>query len=217
MRVLVLGASGGCGRWATRLTVEAGHEVSAFVRPSTPYDPPPGVRVVRGLATEVGDVAKASAGQDVVLSCIGPQRTNPLNPWAPLRPPAGVATLTAQALVAALPQSGVRRVVAISAAGVGDSSTRINPMMKWLIRRSTIGAMYADLDAMEERLRHSGLDWMAVRPVTLVNSAPSNRAREVARFRTTSVISRADVAAWMLRVASDTAPIMNRTPMIARG
>lgn len=214
MRLLILGASGGCGRWAARLAAADGHDVTAMVRPSTTYDAPAGVRVVRASAIDPNDIALASEAQDVVISCIGPQRTNPANPWAPLRPPANVAELTARALVAGLAASSVRRVVAISAAGVGDSFPHMNAIMRWLVRRSTVGTMYADLDAMEQVFGQSGLDWLAVRPVTLVNAAPSNRAHEVSRFRTTSTIGRADVAAWLLKVAIDPAPISGRTPMI---
>ncbi len=214
MRILVLGASGGCGRWATRLAAEHGHDVTAMVRPGTLFDAPRGVRTVRASAIESDDVAMAAEAQDAVISCIGPQRTNPLNPWAPLRPPIQVAERSARALVAGLASSSVRRVAAISAAGVGDSFTCINPLMQWLVRRSTVGPMYADLDTMEQTFQQSGLDWIAVRPVTLVNAAPSRRTREVSAFRTISVVGRADVAAWLLAAVTDPAPIASRTPMI---
>lgn len=87
--------------------------------------------------------------------------------------------------------------------------------MRWLLRSSTVGEMYADLEAMEAVYRASALDWLAVRPVTLVDArAPSARARIVPRFRMVSTISRADVASWLLRVATDRRPITERTPMI---
>ncbi len=60
-------------------------------------------------------------------------------------------------------------------------------MMRWLLRNSTIGEMYADLEAMEGVDRASALDWVAVRPVTLVDAkAPSDKARVVPRFRMVS-------------------------------
>ena len=40
MRILVLGASGGCGKWATWLAAADGHAVTALVRPATRFDPP---------------------------------------------------------------------------------------------------------------------------------------------------------------------------------
>ena len=117
--------------------------------------------------------------------------------------------------MAALEPSGIRRLVAISAAGVGDSFAPTNPMMRWLIRSSTIGTMYADLEAMEQIYRATTLDWLAVRPVTLIDGKPTSRAKVVSRFRTVSVINRADVAAWLVRAVSEPDPIVERTPTIA--
>ena len=37
MRLLVLRASGGCGRWVTRFAVRDGHDVTALVRQSTVF------------------------------------------------------------------------------------------------------------------------------------------------------------------------------------
>jgi hypothetical protein len=53
-----------------------------------------------------------------------------------------------------------------------------------------------------------------VRPVTLVSAKPTQRARELARFRTTSVIARADVAQWMLDRLASPAESSTRTPQI---
>ena len=204
MRLLILGASGGCGRWATRLAQADGHDVTALVRPRTAFDALAGVSVRRGSVLDPGDLAGAVAGQDAVISRLGAQRVNARNPWSPLRPPLHVAAASAALLVEAMTAAGVSRLAAISAAGVGDSLPSTNAMMRWLLRSSTVGEMYADLEAMEAIYRASPLDWLAVRPVTLIDAkAPSTRARVVPRFRMVSTIGRADVAAWLLRAAVD--------------
>src|SRR5687768_320974 len=59
MRILILGASGGCGRWATQLAVNAGHQITAFIRPTTPFQSPPGVVVQRGNALDPSDLERA--------------------------------------------------------------------------------------------------------------------------------------------------------------
>ena len=214
MKLLVLGASGGCGRWATRLAAEAGHDVVAMVRPPTTFAAPAGVTVVRGSALDPRDLSRILDGRDAVISCVGAQRVNPRNPWSPLRPPLRVAELAARALVDALGASTTCRVAAISAAGVGDSFDAVNGVMRFLVRHSTVGAMYADLATMEEIFRASRLDWTAVRPVTLIDARPSTRARVIERFRLSSVIARADVAAWLLETATGGAEARSRTPMI---
>jgi uncharacterized protein YbjT (DUF2867 family) len=213
MRLAVLGASGGVGRWVTRLAAAAGHEVTAMVRPERTFDPPTGVRVVKGSALDATDLAAVLTDQESIISCLGAQRTQAWNPWSPLRPPARVAEPSARALAAVVQSTTVRRVVVISAAGVGDSLARTNATMRWLLRHSTVGEMYADLGRMEDVLRASTLDWVALRPVTLVNSAPTSRTRAVSRYGLFSVVGRADVAAWLLRLATEP-EIRDRTPMI---
>lgn len=211
MRVLVLGASGGCGRWVVRLAAEGGHDVVAVVRPETPFEGPTGSRVVRGSPLDPTLLRSLAGDRDAVISCIGPRRTNPRNPWSPLRPPAGVAASSARAAVEVF---GGKRFVAISAAGVGDSRPEVNLAMGALLRWSTIGTVYADLFVMEEVLRASALDWTAVRPVTLVDAKPTGRTREVRRFGAFSIVGRADVAGWLLRVAAESGASGSRTPMI---
>lgn len=213
MKILVLGASGGCGRLVTRLGRDAGHDLRALVRSGTPYAAPPGVDVRVGSALDAGDVTVAMEGREAVISCIGGQRVHPWNPWSPLRPPAGVAERSARATLQGMRSTGARRLVAISAAGVGESLAATTAVMRWLIAHSTIGKMYADLGRMEEALRSSDVDWLAVRPVTLVDASPSRRAKVVDRYRARSIIGRADVAAWLLRAAEDPSP-PSRTPMI---
>ena len=214
MTLLVLGASGQCGRWVARLASERGHEVTAFVRPTAPYDPPQGVRVVRGDVLNVVETKHAANGHDAILSCLGPQRVTPANPFSPLKSPPHFCDQSTRVIVEAAHAAGIRRVGAISAAGVGDSAPLLPGLMRWLLRHSTIGVMYADLAAMEQVLASSGLEWFAVRPVTLVNAPPSTRAREVPRFRMTSTIGRADVARYMLDMLGDTPPSRSRVPFI---
>jgi putative NADH-flavin reductase len=214
VKLIVFGASGGCGQWAVKLAVARGWTVTASVRDMTPYVPPNGVTVVRGDVLDSAHVASIVAGHDVVLSCLGPQRVNPRNPWSGLRSPPAFATRSADNLIAAARSAGITRIGAISAAGVGESVTSLNVVMKFLLARSTIGEMYADLADMETRYAASGLDWFAVRPVTLVNANPSHRARELTRFGMTSVIARADVAQWMLDGLVSHSGIGTRTPQI---
>jgi len=184
-----------------------------MVRSDREFRPPDGVHVVRGSALDPRDLADALREQDVLISCLGPQRIQTWNPWSPLREPPRVAEPSARAIISVVPGTTVRRVVVISAAGVGDSLAHTNAAMRSMLRRSTVGAMYRDLERMEELLRASALDWIAVRPVTLINAPPSSRARTVRRYRTASVVGRADVAAWLLRTATDDA-VEDRTPMI---
>ncbi|MEM9555671.1 MAG: NAD(P)H-binding protein [Acidobacteriota bacterium] len=223
MKLLILGASGGCGRWLCRLAVERGHDVRALVRPTTSFEAPADVEVVRGevLADPAQDpsLEHALEGRDAVLSALGIRRKVPQNPWSALASPPDLTTRVAERLVRAMPTHGVRRLVTISAAGVGASLRRTNGPMRWLIGHSNLGPAYRDLAGMEAVLAASDLDWLAVRPVTLtppmLAAGPTGRARIVDRYGLLARIGRADVAAWMLDAVASSSPFGDRTPMIA--
>lgn len=213
MRLLVLGASGGCGRWLVRLATERSHHVTALVRETAEHDAPPGVVVHRGDATDSSVLERLVAGQDAVLSALGLRRAG-RSPWAPLRSPPDLTTRVARAIVPAMRRHGVTRLVAMSAAGVGDSFERLTWPVRRLVRAGNVGVAYRDLEAMEAVLEASDLDWLAVRPVTLVDGPPRGAARPVSRYGLLSTIRRAEVAEWMLSAAERPGRIAERRVML---
>ena len=214
MKLLVFGASGGCGSWVVRLAAERGWSVTAFVREPTPYSPPAGVRVVRGDVLNAAQLAAVVPDHDVILSCVGAQRISPGNPWSLLKSPPDFCVNSAAQIIGAASAAGVSRIGAISAAGVGDSAAALPAVMRVLLAKSNIGVMYRDLGQMESAYEASGLEWFAVRPVSLINAEPSRRAHILRRFGNFSVIGRADVAQWMLDAIAAPARPSQRRPMI---
>ena len=73
MRVLVTGATGKVGHATARAALEAGHEVRALVRDvaAARRGLPAGVEPVRGDVTELGSLAAAVAGCEVVFNAMG--------------------------------------------------------------------------------------------------------------------------------------------------
>ncbi|WP_424519609.1 NAD(P)-dependent oxidoreductase [Rubrivirga sp.] len=215
MRLLILGASGGCGQWITRLAIERGHDVRALVRPTTRFDPPDGVEVARGLVLEDGTLERVMEGRDVVISALGIKRKNPLNPWSPLASPPDLMKRVAENLARVASEAGVSRVLAISAAGVRDSIEDVHPMIRWMICNSNVNAAYLDLAAMERAFSESDLDWMALRPTTLTPGRPSGSTIGIQRYGLLTTTRRSDVAEFLLDVAASRTPLQDRTPMIA--
>jgi uncharacterized protein YbjT (DUF2867 family) len=213
MKLLVLGASGGCGRHLVDFAQRRGYQVRAVVRPGSRFAAPSGVDVREGNLLDEGFLFRAVEGMDVVASALGPKRRNPKNPWSPLDSEEDFTSRSAALLVKAMKTHGVQRVVAISASGVGDSYPPLNWLMKGFIRFSTVGKGYRDLTLMEEAYRQSGLDWLAVRPTRLTDGRRTDQVRIVDAFTLNGAIPRADVAAFMLDSLEAT-PFSLRTPSI---
>lgn len=215
MKVLILGASGGVGKHAVEIAAARGHTVTAVARAGSSLSVPGDVRVVRGDVLERATLDAAVDGQDAVLSCLGIRRENPRNPWSKLTSPPDLMARVMSNLIPAMKAKGVRKLVAVSSAGVAESFPRMNFVMRYLVRKSTIGYAYRDLEQMEIALAASDLEWIAVRPVTLTNASKPQAVKNVDGFGLTATISRRTVAEWMIARAEDTSPIKERLPMIA--
>src|SRR4029079_5066106 len=130
MRLLILGASGGCGRWLTRFATERSHTVTALVRPNAGLEAAPVVVGARGDVTDAAVLDAVLPGHDAVLCALGLRRAG-RSPWAPLRSPADLTARTMRPLLPAMQRHGAQRLVVISAAGVGDSHAHLT----WPVRR----------------------------------------------------------------------------------
>ena len=212
-KLTILGASGGIGRQLVQQAVTLGHEVTALVRPPTPFDAPPAVRVLRGDALNVDTLRDAVRGSDAVVSALGQRRAG-LSPWAELLSPRDLIARITHHLVEVMPDVGVSRIVVVSAGGVRESRLQLTTPTRWLLGLGNIAVGYRDLAAMEKTLEASTLDWLAVRPVTLVDSPTTRRAGPVEKYRLPSTIRRADVAAWMLEAVVRPEPFRHHVVLL---
>jgi putative NADH-flavin reductase len=191
MKIIVFGPTGGTGRQLVAQALAAGHEVTAFTRNSSAIAPHPSLRVVVGQTLNASDVAPAIAGHDAVLCALGGQ------PW---RRRARVCSSAIRNIAPSMREHGVRRIVAISTLGAGNS----RPQVGWLARGLLFGLILrsevADKEAMERELAATELEWTVVRVGLLTDGAArgSWRAADDDSIRGMGEIARADVAAFML-------------------
>jgi uncharacterized protein YbjT (DUF2867 family) len=176
-------------------------------------DAPSGVRVIRGDVLDPSLLAEAVRGQDAVVSCLGLRRGRK-DPWGPLRSPPDLTARVTALLIPVMESAGVRRIVAISAGGVAESITQLTAPVRWMVSAGNVGVAYRDLAEMERLLSASRLDWLAVRPVTLVDGPPTGRAGPVTRYGLFSIVRRADVASWMLGALARPTPFTERVVML---
>lgn len=169
MNVLVIGATGGTGRAAVDVLRQRGHAVTVLAR-STP-DPPfaDGVRVVRGDALVAADLDRALDGQDAVVVSLGrgPNALKTRLGLGTTTPPDLVSRGTREVL-AAMERGAVRRVVVVSAFGVGDSWDDV-PLVPKLFLGLLLKEEFRDKARQEEAVRASATDWTILRPVQLTN------------------------------------------------
>lgn len=211
MKLVILGASGGCGKQLVEQARARGHEVTAVVRPSSNYSAPAGVRLVRGEVTDRALLADAFRGADAVLSGLG-LRVSGLSPFASIEVP-DLLSRSAPVIVQALKEAGVKRLLAISAGGVGDSYARMPGVFKMFIKTTALRKVYPELEAMEKVFFASGLEVCCCRPTGLTDEAATGQVKIAETLSGHATIPRADVAGWMLdEVAKPT--LAHRGPVI---
>jgi len=228
MNITVFGASGGIGSQVVSMGAERGHQVRAVYR-STPSDPPPAQAEIL-IAPDIFDtdfVTRAVEGADVVVTALGPNFATRHNPRSALTSPADLHERLAAFIVAALKASAAAarppaRLIAVSTASMGpaDKIMGLGPKLLFRFLRNVpvpnLGRVGKDLQAMEDVLAASGLDWYALRPVKLTDGPLTSHVVASDRF-SMKTISRADVAWQILALAENHARGLSRTPVITSG
>ena len=205
MKILVLGATGATGQLIVRDAVASGHSVVALVRAKARSNLP-GAEVIEGDVRDEGTLARALNGCDAVVSALGTGMG--------LRE-VDLLTVATRALVEAMTRAGVRRLICISALGVGDSRNHGGFVFDRLFQPLLLGPAYKDKERQEAAIRASSLDWVVVRPAMLTNGPPRGRVRATADLAGVNggKIARADVAQFVVeQLTTDT--WLRRTPVI---
>jgi putative NADH-flavin reductase len=193
-KILVLGATGGTGRAVVDAALERGWEVTVFAR-----SPDKVGRTHERLRTVKGDVADRAAlaavlpGHDAVISALGQVRGSPPD----------LLRSAAAAVVAAMREAGVRRLILQSGAAVHVPGDPPPPLMQ----RMFVGALGLVMPALAEDtqgaadlVRASDLDWTLVRPMRLTDGAGGRpvQAAPVLALGMSSAIDRKDLAGFLL-------------------
>jgi putative NADH-flavin reductase len=203
-RLVVLGATGRTGRATVAAALRDGHAVTAVARRADALPPAPGLTVVVVPALTAHErLTHAVAGHDAVISALGPGA----------REPVPVCTDGIRCALRAMDETGVRRLVAVSAHGAAESRD-CSPYS--LALWASVGHKMRDKESMEALIRASGTRWTIVRPPALRDTAPAGRYRTGTdlRIRLNSAVSRADLADFLVREAVAPAYVL-RAPRIA--
>lgn len=194
MKVLVLGGSQGTGALCVKTALAAGHSVTAFARTPSKLDLTHAqLTKVTGDFHDAASVRAAVKDHDAVIICASSTSLKGFK-----KKPDYFSRGT-RFCIDAMKEHGVKRLVVLSAHGVGDSF----PAASWFQRTFMIGALlkdwFRDHDVQERMTRESGLDFVIARPTRLTNGkANGTYTRTAERVPVPSSISRADVAAFLV-------------------
>lgn len=189
MRLVVLGATGGIGKFLLEYATARGHDVTAFARaPQKIALKSARLRVVPGDLLHPGQLAEVIRGHDAVLSAFGPETLRRVR----------TRELFGYALAEALERSGVRRALVVSSALLFPEQNAVGNLLRATFFRNLI----PDMTAMENALERDGREWTIVRPPKLTNG-PLTQDYRVAdgRLPKGMTISRACVADFMVKEA----------------
>jgi putative NADH-flavin reductase len=189
MKLLIIGAGGETGEAVVDQALILGHDVTAFVHSPAEYNQQDS-KVVEGDARDRAVMLEAVRGHDAMLDTLGGHLPF-LNTT--------LQTDAARNVIDAMQQTGVRRLIAVSTIGEGDSINNVHSYYLHLFTPTLLRGVMKDKAGLEAAVEQSALDWIIVRPAGLSNGSPKGihivnpHSDEKVRF-----ITRADVAHFML-------------------
>lgn len=190
MRVAIFGATGKIGIETTKLTLEKGHQVTAFVRDharmTVEHDR---LVLVTGDVFDPESVAQAVQEQDVVICALGSNDLKKTNIRAE-----GTANI-----IKAMKKHGIKRLLVVTAMGTGESWDTLSLVNKFFYA-TLLKSSREDHEAQETAVKESGLAWTIIRPSGLTDE-PRTGVYEVGEniLAKTSRIARADVADLIIK------------------
>ena len=193
MKIVVFGASRGMGLKVAEQALQAGHTVTAFVRTPSKFTlQHPNLTVFQGDSMDAAAVENAIAGQDAVISALGPTRP----------PVPGMMETSAKNIVNAMTKHGVRRLVSTTGAGVRqpEDQPKLADHLIGFLLNLLAKSVVLDSAGNVQVIQSSDLDWTVVRFPRLIDGDPTGKYHfgYVSKDSSTQ-LRRADAAAAVLR------------------
>jgi nucleoside-diphosphate-sugar epimerase len=192
MKIIVFGASGATGKEFVKLSLEANHHVTGFVRdPAKLTIQHPNLKVIVGDALQRNDVISAVANHDALVSCLA-------------APGLGASTTLSDMttnLIAGMHKNQMERILYLASAGIHNEIPGFAGWMVKLILRNVL----ADHSRAVALLGSSDLMWTVARPMKLTNTPLTEKYRaDITGIpKGGRKISRSDVAHFLLRTLTD--------------
>ena len=209
--VLIIGASRGIGLDTVRCALAAGHRVRALARGAAAIGiEHPQLQRVAADALNRAAVATALEDVDAVIETLGAPR----DMGTVLRGTRLFSAAT-RLLVDAMRERGVRRLVAVTGLGAGDSRGHGGVLYDAIAFPLVLKRIYDDKDVQEQMIWASDLDWTIVRPGLLRGGPATGQVRALTNPSdwTARFVTRADVADFLVREAFERR-FVGQTPLL---
>jgi len=209
VNVLVLGASGRTGALIVSEVFRQGHEASALTRhPKNVRSHAGRVRIFKGDIFDEGALDLAMARQHAVIYALGMRKF-----FGPVK----FYSESTRLVLAAMQRHNTKRLVCITALGVGESRGCGDWLHERLLAPILLRNTLADKTAQEKLIRDSDREWVIVRPARLYDGLPTRAYAVIAIPQPgdrASRICRADVAEFCVaQLASD--EFLRCTPLLS--
>lgn len=221
MHFLLVGATGRTGSLILSEALSRGHTVTALVRNPDSVPAQPGLTLAKGSPMSADDVEAAFTSSpnrkiDAVIAALNVKRESG-SPWSKPVSPADLVERSVANLAAAMKKHGVRKLVNMTAFGVGDSAVNMPWWLRFVVEKSNMGSQYKDHDNSHKVVKEDkDVDWVFVRPFRLTSGPKAkviehgNLGKGAPGFASISIASVAD----FMVSAAETSTWDKQTPVI---
>ena len=168
MKILILGISGRTGKLVAEEAMRRGHKVIGIARDRNRVGVE-GAEIIEGTPYDYETVGKAIKGCDAVVGTLG-SFPKDQGLFSKLKTNPDFMSVSMMNTIKHMKENGVKRIVLMTALGVGDSRKEVPMFFRIMINVTNIKYAYFDHDKQEKMLESSGLDWTVVRPVMLTDN-----------------------------------------------
>jgi putative NADH-flavin reductase len=198
MKLYIIGGTGKTGRELIKQALEQGHTVTALVRnPKRLKITNPNLTFIKGNVLDLQSFDSSINGHDAVLSALGHKRfiikTNILSEGT-------------KNIITAMQEQNVKRFICITSLGINDSRFKLGLYYTLFTIPFILLFYFLDKSKQERIIFKSDLDWTIIRPGQLTNGKKRLKYQHglnVGNYIITKMISRADVADFMIKQLTD--------------